>query len=154
MFGPSQGLLIWRLGNETPTQKVFGRLTRNNHAGNNWYIYVHLPWKPTIHVGEFIPIPWILWVFKRTTKHTKQLAMIFKPLMLLRLLLCSSLTNLDLLVRCLEKVTKKSSPKWWFNGHLPWYNVKHHLKQIQDTTTAKILWISQDIPLLKNSLAG
>lgn len=64
------------------------------------------------------------------------------------MLLCSSLTNLDLLVQCLEKVTKKSSPKWWFNGHLPWYNVKHHLKQIKDTT-AKRLWISLDIPFKK-----
>ena len=37
---------------------------------------------------------------------------------------------LDLLVRCLEKV-KKYSPKWWFDGDLSWYKVKHHLKQIQ-----------------------
>ena len=22
-------------------------------------------------------------------------------------------------------------PKWWFDGDLPWYKVKHHLKQIQ-----------------------
>ena len=24
------------------------------------------------------------------------------------------------------------SPKWWFDGDLPWYRVKNHLKQIQD----------------------
>ena len=35
---------------------------------------------------------------------------------------------LDLHVRCLEKVY---SPKWWFNGDLPWYKVKDHLEQIQ-----------------------
>ena len=37
---------------------------------------------------------------------------------------------LDLLVPCLEKKTILS-PKWWFNGDLPWYKIKHHFKQIQ-----------------------
>ena len=27
--------------------------------------------------------------------------------------------------------SKKYSPKWWFHGDLPWYNVKDHLEQIQ-----------------------
>ncbi len=27
---------------------------------------------------------------------------------------------------------KKYSSKWWFNGDLPWYKVKNHLKQIQE----------------------
>ena len=38
--------------------------------------------------------------------------------------------DLDLLVWCLEKV-KKHSPKWWFDGDLPWYEVKNHLNKIQ-----------------------
>ena len=27
--------------------------------------------------------------------------------------------------------TKKYSPKWWFDGDLPWYKVKSHLQQTQ-----------------------
>ena len=30
----------------------------------------------------------------------------------------------------LGKSSKTCSPKWWFNGDLLWYRVKHHLKQI------------------------
>ena len=36
---------------------------------------------------------------------------------------------LDLL-QMLGKSSKTCSPKWWFNGDLLWYKVKHHLKQI------------------------
>ena len=28
-------------------------LSANTHTIYVWYIYLHLPWKPTIHVGKY-----------------------------------------------------------------------------------------------------
>ena len=48
------------------------------HAGINWYFYLHLPWKPSSHVGEFIHVPGILCAFLCTAKATNQLVMFRK----------------------------------------------------------------------------
>ena len=47
------------------------------------------------------------------------------------------LANLDLLVRCLEKV-KNILPKWWFNGDLPLYKIKTHPKTSPRNQTKQI----------------
>ena len=40
------------------------------------------------------------------------------------------LKDLDLLK--MPGKSKTYSPKWWFDGDLPWYKVKSHLKQTQE----------------------
>ena len=42
----------------------------------------------------------------------------------------------DLYLRCACLVIGKKQkyvPQWWLNGDLPWYKIKNHLEQIQDT---------------------